>query len=110
MRHLWRPGMKALLHIMSLFPIGSYVVLNDGSVARVLRRSGRAYGKPIVQVVTRPNGTKASEDDENAIFDLATTKELHVVQALPTPGENQIALRPDILNVERRPVSSPNVD
>ena len=95
---------KALLQIMSLFPIGSYVVLNDGSVARVLRRSGSEYGTPVVQIVTRQDGTKVPADDENAIYNLANSTDLHVVQALPAPNKNQIGLRPEIVKIHREPV------
>jgi hypothetical protein len=88
---------------MSLFPIGSYVVLSDGSAACVLRRSGREYDKPIVQIVTRQDGTKVPEDDENSLYDLSNAGSLHVVQALPAPGEHQLALSPDLVNINREP-------
>ena len=89
---------------MALFPIGSYVVLSDGSAARVLRRSGKEYGQPVVQVVTGPDGTKVSAENESAIHDLAESLDLQVVQALPTPGQDQIGLSPDVVNVNREPV------
>ncbi|MCA9141687.1 MAG: HD domain-containing protein [Planctomycetaceae bacterium] len=99
------PGVvKALLQIMSLFPIGSYVVLSNGTVARVLRRSGSEYGKPIVQIVAGPDGTKVPESDETATYDLSTSSDLHVVQALPTPGEHQLALSPELVTIKREPV------
>ncbi|MBC8351411.1 MAG: HD domain-containing protein [Planctomycetes bacterium] len=95
---------KSLIQIMALFPIGSYVVLNDGSVARVLRRSGKEYGRPIVQLLKRQDGSELAEDDESAIVNLAETTSLHVVQALPTPGATQIALSPEIVKINRDPI------
>jgi HD-GYP domain-containing protein (c-di-GMP phosphodiesterase class II) len=94
---------KSLLQIMTLFPIGSYIVLDNGSVARVLRRSGKEYGKPIVQVVTQADGTKVPVSDD-WVYNLAETDDLHVVQALPTPGQHQISLSPEIVNVVREPL------
>ena len=41
--------MAALLNAFSLFPIGSYVGLSDGSIAQVLRPNRGKYDDPIVQ-------------------------------------------------------------
>lgn len=41
--------MKAMLEVVSLFPIGSYVTLSDGTEARVIRRGQGAYTEPVVQ-------------------------------------------------------------
>lgn len=46
---------RALLHTISLFPIGSYCELNDGRVAKVFRSNGLAYDQPIVEAWQRPN-------------------------------------------------------
>lgn len=40
---------RALLHTLSLFPIGSHVELTDGSSAKVLRRNANEYTRPIVE-------------------------------------------------------------
>ena len=40
---------RALLHTVSLFPIGSYCELNNGGVAKVIRSNGSAYDRPIVE-------------------------------------------------------------
>jgi HD-GYP domain-containing protein (c-di-GMP phosphodiesterase class II) len=87
---------RALLQVNSLFPIGSFVTLSDGSVARVLRRNGSSYSKPIVQLIQTPDG-KSIENDQ-PIIDLAT-ESLHVVQALPSPGSSQVSLTEDVLNL-----------
>ncbi len=41
--------LKAMLEVISLFPIGSYVTLSDGTEARVIRRGQGAYTEPVVQ-------------------------------------------------------------
>src|SRR5690606_27821163 len=40
---------RALLNTVSLFPIGSFVALNDGRVGRVLRSNGAFYDRPMVE-------------------------------------------------------------
>jgi len=44
---------RALLHTISLFPIGSFCELSDGRVAKVIRSNGPAYDRPIVEVWQR---------------------------------------------------------
>lgn len=48
-----RGAVRGLLRTVSLFPIGSYVELNDGRVGRVMRSNGDAYTRPIVEVWDR---------------------------------------------------------
>ena len=74
--------MRALLHTLALFPIGSYVTLSDGSVAKVLRTNGKEYTKPIVQRLQNGSGCFVEPDDDDQLVDL-TKSELTVVQALP---------------------------
>jgi hypothetical protein len=87
---------RALLQVNSLFPIGSFVTLSDGSVAKVLRRNANQYSTPIVQLLQLPNGETVEGDSE--IIDLST-ESLHVVQALPAPGSNQTALTEEVLQL-----------
>jgi HD-GYP domain-containing protein (c-di-GMP phosphodiesterase class II) len=89
---------RALLMVQSLFPIGSYVVLSDGSVARVLRRNGEKFAQPIVKIVQDNEGKEVPEDAETAIVDLSTSG-LDVVKSLPAPGKNAIHLTPEILHM-----------
>lgn len=86
---------RAMLNIMSLFPIGSYVTLNDGSVAQVMRRNGDKYTKPIVQVVQDANGNPVPRNSQEAMIDLADST-VQIVQALPTPGHDETLLTDDI--------------
>ncbi len=90
---------RALLTSICLFPIGSLVVLNDGSTARVIRRNGDHFAKPIVQRVQDAEGNKVGPEDEH-ILDLLHS-ELHIVQALPTPGRDEVLLSEEILNPVR---------
>ncbi len=40
---------RGLLYTVSLFPIGSYVELNDGQVGKVVRANGESYTQPVVE-------------------------------------------------------------
>ena len=55
---------RNFLQIMSLFPLGSFVELSDGSVARVLRRSGNHYVSPVVQFVIDGAGNSIDSNTE----------------------------------------------
>jgi hypothetical protein len=91
---------RALLHTLSLFPIGSYVTLDDGSVARVLRRNGDKYTTPIVQIVQDAQGDAVPPDRDEAIVDLSEG-ERRIIQALPTPGRDEAALSADVMFTAR---------
>lgn len=92
---------QALLMVQSLFPIGSYVSLSDGSVARVLRRNGDKFMRPIVRLVQDRDGAEVPLDHQAAIVDLEQAG-LEIATALPTPGRGEIALNPEIIQRTRR--------
>jgi HD-GYP domain-containing protein (c-di-GMP phosphodiesterase class II) len=73
---------RGLLTTVSLFPLGSHVMLNDGRVGKVLRSNRAAYNRPILQV---PGSSATSPGGE--IVDLNQPDcELHVVRAVPSPA------------------------
>jgi HD-GYP domain-containing protein (c-di-GMP phosphodiesterase class II) len=86
---------RALLKVVSLFPIGSYIALSDGSVARVLRRNKEDYSRPIVLRIEDAQGQPVDESAEENIIDLANC-DLTVVQALPAPGTTEVLLSPEL--------------
>ena len=75
---------RSFLQVLSLFPIGSFVELNDGRVARVLRRSGNHYLLPVVQIQFDNAGNPLDSDDA-AIIDLATS-DLTICNAVVEPA------------------------
>jgi HD-GYP domain-containing protein (c-di-GMP phosphodiesterase class II) len=79
---------KALLRCMSLFPVGSWVQLQDESVARVVAGSGSEYTRPVVSVVYRKN-QRMTEPER---IDLSEHKDLHIKRPLPAPREVQGAM------------------
>ena len=74
------------LHLLSLFPIGSFVRLSDGSDAKVLRSNGPEYTKPIVTRIQDADGATTDEDDDQNLIDLSQS-DLSVIQAVPNPSE-----------------------
>jgi hypothetical protein len=80
-----------------LFPIGSYVILSDGCVARVIRRNGDKFTQPIVKILQDCDGNKVPDNSEKAVIDLSEAG-LGVVKTIPAPGSNAISLSPQILN------------
>jgi hypothetical protein len=91
---------RALLKVLSQFPIGSLVQLSDGSKAQVLRRNGDNYHMPIVQVLEKAKGTQADPRDESCIIDPSKSK-VKIVRVLPTPGRRELEFNPDMLVVKR---------
>lgn len=41
---------KALLHTLSLYPVGSFIELSDGRVGKVIRSNGDEFSSPVVSV------------------------------------------------------------
>ncbi|QDV50813.1 HD-GYP domain-containing protein [Gimesia fumaroli] len=89
--------MRALLNLLSLFPVGSFVTLTDGSAARVIRRNQNLYTSPIVQIIQTADGKAADPMDPDNILDL--NKSHHEIdQALPTPGKDEIDLSSELFD------------
>jgi HD-GYP domain-containing protein (c-di-GMP phosphodiesterase class II) len=91
---------RALLNVLSQFPIGSLVRLNDGSKAQVLRRNGDNYQMPIVQILETPDGTQADPRDQSRIIDPSKSG-TRIIGVLPSPGRQELDLDPDVLVLKR---------
>jgi len=89
---------RCMINILSLFPIGSYVALKDGSVGRVLRRNPDSYTAPFVQIVRDSKGNRADPDSDDSVVD-SSDPEFSVVQAIPAPGRKEVSLSPEILKL-----------
>ncbi len=89
---------RSLLKIQSLFPIGSFVTLTDGSVAQVVRRNQDFYTEPIVARVQDAQGNNVDREHDSNLINLRETEGLSVLQALPTPGSDEIAFSDDLYN------------
>ena len=73
-----REIVRALLDCISLFPVGSHVTLNDGSLARVVRANPGLHTRPVVEMVD----AEAANDIRSApiaVIDLSAEADLRVV-------------------------------
>jgi HD-GYP domain-containing protein (c-di-GMP phosphodiesterase class II) len=70
-------AVRGLLHTTSLFPIGSYVQVNDGRLGRVIRSNGATYARPIVELWS-PQNLHGNPD----VVDLAANTQISVVRPL----------------------------
>lgn len=86
-------AVRRLLRLLSLFPIGSFVALSDGSAARVLRPNHDDFTRPLVALVRDSAGNNLDPHEESSLLDL-TESELKVVQALPTPARSKAVPTP----------------
>ena len=68
---------RALLRTVSLYPLGCYVSLNDGRVARVLRARGTRFSEPIVEA-----WQPGQYEDPGDVIDLSLEKTLKVNEPL----------------------------
>ncbi|HEX4150561.1 MAG TPA: HD domain-containing phosphohydrolase, partial [Pirellulales bacterium] len=74
-------AVRGLLTAVSLFPLGSHVMLSDGRTGKVLRSNRAAYNRPILSVAG-----SAGQPLGSVIVDLNQPDcELHVVRAVPAP-------------------------
>jgi HD-GYP domain-containing protein (c-di-GMP phosphodiesterase class II) len=90
-------AVRALLHVLSLFPIGSHVRLDDGSEARVLRANGAQYTRPIVQKLATEEGLRVDAAHDSSIIDLAESK-VDVREPVRTPNRNEMRLDRERMN------------
>jgi len=82
---------RALLHTLSLFPIGSYIQLKDGSQAKVLRSNGKHFTKPVVQKLGNETGQQMTSSHEMPIINLAESDE-ELLGPLPTPNRREMRI------------------
>ena len=94
-----RDAMRGTLNVLSLYPIGSYVALSDGSRGRIVRRNADLYNEPWFSVI---------EDEDGRIPEPTLPDASHegrplrggtrvIAHALPTPDRVELELTPEIL-------------
>ncbi|MFA6109752.1 MAG: HD domain-containing phosphohydrolase [Candidatus Latescibacterota bacterium] len=71
-----RPLIKALIHIVSIFPLGSLVKLNNGDVGRVITTSRTHPTRPILEILLDARGRRHDEPRE---LDLEQEPMLYIV-------------------------------
>lgn len=80
---VWDPHLtRSFLSLIGLFPVGSFVMLSDESMARVMRSGGANFAKPQINIMYNSDGVRQKS---NTIVDLAQEGEngLKVAKAIP---------------------------
>lgn len=80
----WDPKVtRAFVKLIGMFPVGSFVMLSDESMAKVERSGGENFGKPQVAITHDADGAPQKSD---ALVDLAQEDEqegIKIVKAIP---------------------------
>jgi HD-GYP domain-containing protein (c-di-GMP phosphodiesterase class II) len=73
--------LKAFIRIMGIYPIGSIILLNNGSIARVVEVHKDTPLRPLIRLLIDEFG-KVFEKNEGDLIDLLTEKSLFIARAL----------------------------
>jgi hypothetical protein len=73
--------LKAFIQTMGIYPIGSIILLNNGSLARVVEVQGTAPLRPKIRILIDEFG-KVFKQDEGDTIDLLTEKSLFIARAV----------------------------
>jgi HD-GYP domain-containing protein (c-di-GMP phosphodiesterase class II) len=71
--------LRIFLNKISIYPVGSYVELSDGSIARVLEANNAKMLRPSLYILRDGNGQKPSSD---SFINLVLENELTIVKAI----------------------------
>lgn len=79
--HRYDPSiLEVVLKSIGIYPIGSYVALNDASICQVVSTNKDYPLKPVVKVIINKNGT---ESKSNVVIDLADNPRYFIVKNVP---------------------------
>ena len=91
-----RDVVRALLHTLSMFPVGSHVELNDGTKGKVLRSNGKDFMKPVIQKLTDAKGIGIDSPHEMPMLNLADSG-YEILRPLPTPNHKEMRLDRELM-------------
>lgn len=95
-RKLDAKPLRALMKALSLFPVGSWVRLSDGAIARVVRAGGADLARPLVALFPL-DGAGAAGSGAGATLDLAARPDLRIAETLSVAPELRGGARPEPL-------------
>ena len=72
---------KVFIKSLGIYPVGSVVILNDGSIGTVTKTHGSVPLRPEVRIIIDTEGNKQSQG-EGEIIDLLENKALFIVRAI----------------------------
>jgi len=72
--------MRFFIHFASLFPVGSYVRLNDGRIGRVIASKGEDFVSPMVSIIQSDNN---QDNSPREVIDLSLNPHLKIQDTIP---------------------------
>jgi HD-GYP domain-containing protein (c-di-GMP phosphodiesterase class II) len=73
--------LKVFIKSIGIYPLGSFVLLNNGSIGRVIKVNENVPLRPAVRLLVDKTGKKF-ENDEGAILDLVKESEVFIARAI----------------------------
>ncbi|OQY40728.1 MAG: hypothetical protein B6229_00950 [Spirochaetaceae bacterium 4572_7] len=73
--------LTVVVRSIGIYPVGSYVALNDTSICQVLSANKKAPLKPIVKIIVNKDGT---ESKSNSIIDISDNNRFFIVKSVFT--------------------------
>jgi HD-GYP domain-containing protein (c-di-GMP phosphodiesterase class II) len=83
--------LKAFITVMGIYPIGSIILLNNGSMARVVKVRKEAPLRPKIAVLVDQSG-KIFEQNKGELIDLFAEKRLFILRAVNPNELTKLAL------------------
>lgn len=80
-RHFDSEILKVFIKSVGIYPIGTYIILNNGSIGRVIKVNDGAPLRPCVQLLVDRTGRRMA-GDEDAALDLTEEKEIFIARAI----------------------------
>lgn len=79
--HRYDPSiLEVVLKSIGIYPIGSYVALNDATICQVISTNKNSPLKPVVKVIINKNGT---ESKSNTIIDISDSSRYFIAKNVP---------------------------
>ena len=75
------PVVDALLHFMAAYPIGTKIVLNDGSLGIVVKQNEKISNRPVVQIIKRGKILEKWSESPVTLVNLAEENDFMIVGA-----------------------------
>ncbi len=72
---------KVFLKSMGIYPLGSVVILNDGSIGIVIKSHASVPLRPVIRILVDKKGTRF-DDNSGEVIDLLNNKTLFIVRAI----------------------------
>ena len=72
---------KIFIKSMGIYPMGSVVILNDGSIGSVIKGHASVPLRPVIRIIVDSTGTKY-DNNSGQVIDLLNNKTLFIVRAI----------------------------